>query len=261
MEILSADIMTFMASYIWPFARLSGMVMVMIVSGAKTTPPMIRLFYCLALTAMVAPVLPPMPNVELFSLGSFMIILQQSLIGIAIGFVTVMLIQTFVIAGQIIAMQTSLGFAAMADPASGQTSPVIGQIYILLGTLVYLSVNGHLFMIETVVKSFETLPVSASGLMAVQYYEIAGWMSVMIAAALSMSLSAVVAMLVINFSFGVMTKAAPQLNVFSLGFAVGMVAGLFIIYLSLKSFMFHFNAQWQRAGELICSLLNNACAY
>ncbi|QUM83978.1 MULTISPECIES: flagellar biosynthetic protein FliR [unclassified Moritella] len=261
MEILSADIMTFMASYIWPFARLSGMVMVMIVSGAKTTPPMIRLFYCLALTVMVAPVLPPMPNVELFSLGSFMIILQQSLIGIAIGFVTVMLIQTFVIAGQIIAMQTSLGFAAMADPASGQTSPVIGQIYILLGTLVYLSVNGHLFMIETVVKSFETLPVSASGLMAVQYYEIAGWMSVMIAAALSMSLSAVVAMLVINFSFGVMTKAAPQLNVFSLGFAVGMVAGLFIIYLSLKSFMFHFNAQWQRAGELICSLLNNACAY
>ncbi|KXO14219.1 Flagellar biosynthesis protein FliR [Moritella sp. JT01] len=261
MEILSADIMTFMASYIWPFARLSGMVMVMIVSGAKTTPPMIRLFYCLALTAMVAPVLPPMPNVELFSLGSFMIILQQSLIGIAIGFVTVMLIQTFVIAGQIIAMQTSLGFAAMADPGSGQTSPVIGQIYILLGTLVYLSVNGHLFMIETVVKSFETLPVSASGLMAVQYYEIAGWMSVMIAAALSMSLSAVVAMLVINFSFGVMTKAAPQLNVFSLGFAVGMVAGLFIIYLSLKSFMFHFNAQWQRAGELICSLLNNACAY
>jgi len=260
-EILSADIMTFMASYIWPFARLSGMVMVMIVSGAKTTPPMIRLFYCLALTVMVAPVLPPMPNVELFSLGSFMIILQQSLIGIAIGFVTVMLIQTFVIAGQIIAMQTSLGFAAMADPASGQTSPVIGQIYILLGTLVYLSVNGHLFMIETVVKSFETLPVSASGLMAVQYYEIAGWMSVMIAAALSMSLSAVVAMLVINFSFGVMTKAAPQLNVFSLGFAVGMVAGLFIIYLSLKSFMFHFNAQWQRAGELICSLLNNACAY
>jgi len=250
-----------MASYIWPFARLSGMVMVMIVSGAKTTPPMIRLFYCLALTVMVAPVLPPMPNVELFSLGSFMIILQQSLIGIAIGFVTVMLIQTFVIAGQIIAMQTSLGFAAMADPASGQTSPVIGQIYILLGTLVYLSVNGHLFMIETVVKSFETLPVSASGLMAVQYYEIAGWMSVMIAAALSMSLSAVVAMLVINFSFGVMTKAAPQLNVFSLGFAVGMVAGLFIIYLSLKSFMFHFNAQWQRAGELICSLLNNACAY
>ncbi|PKH09440.1 flagellar biosynthetic protein FliR [Moritella sp. Urea-trap-13] len=261
MEILSADIMTFLASYIWPFARLSGMVMVMIVSGAKTTPVMIRLFYCLALTAMVAPVLPPMPNVDLFSLTSFMIILQQSLIGIAVGFVTLMLIQTFVVAGQIIAMQTSLGFASMADPSSGQTSPVIGQIYILLGTLVYLSVNGHLFMIETVVKSFDTLPVSASGLVAIQYYEIAGWMSVMMAAALSMSLSAVVAMLVINFSFGVMTKAAPQLNVFSLGFAVGMVAGLFIIYLSLKSFMFHFDAQWQRAGELICSLLNNACAY
>jgi flagellar biosynthetic protein FliR len=260
-EILSADIMTFIASYIWPFARLSGMVMVMIVSGAKTTPVMIRLFYCLALTAMVAPVLTPMPNVDLFSLRSFMIILQQSLIGIAVGFVTLMLIQTFVVAGQIIAMQTSLGFASMADPSSGQTSPVIGQIYILLGTLVYLSVNGHLFMIETIVKSFDTLPVSESGLVAIQYYEIAGWMSVMIAAALSMSLSAIVAMLVINFSFGVMTKAAPQLNVFSLGFAVGMVAGLFIIYLSLKSFMFHFDAQWQRAGELICSLLNNACAY
>ncbi len=237
------------------------MVMVMIITSAKTTPAMIRLFYCLALTVMVAPVLPPMPDVELFSLASFMIILQQSLIGIAIGFVTVMLIQTFVIAGQIIAMQTSLGFASMADPSSGQTSPVIGQIYIILGTLVYLSVNGHLFMIETVVKSFETLPVASSGLVAIQYKTIASWLSVMFAAALSMSLSAIVAMLVINFSFGVMTKAAPQLNVFSLGFSVGMIAGLFIIFLSLSNFMFHFNAQWQRAGELICSLLNNACAY
>ncbi|MFT5879623.1 MAG: flagellar biosynthetic protein FliR [Moritella sp.] len=261
MEILSADIMAFIASYIWPFARLSGMVMVMVITSAKTTPPMIRLFYCLALTVMVAPVLPPMPDVELFSMSSFMIILQQSLIGIAVGFVTTMLIQTFVIAGQIIAMQTSLGFASMADPSSGQTSPVIGQIYIILGTLVYLSVNGHLFMIETIVKSFETLPVSSSGLVAIQYQTIASWLSVMFAAALSMSLSAIVAMLVINFSFGVMTKAAPQLNVFSLGFAVGMIAGLFIIFLSLGNFMFHFNAQWQRAGELICSLLNNACAY
>lgn len=261
MEILSSEIMTYMASYIWPFARLSGMVMVMIVSGAQTMPVVIRLFYCLALTVMVAPVLPAMPDVELFSLTSFMIILQQSLIGIAIGFVTVLLIQTFVIAGQIIAMQTSLGFAAMADPSSGQTSPVIGQIYILLGTLVYLSVNGHLFMIETIVKSFETLPVASTGLVAIQYKSIAAWLSTMFGAALSMSLSAIVAMLVINFSFGVMTKAAPQLNVFSLGFAVGMMSGLFIIYLSLESFLFHFNAHWIRAATLICSLAANACSY
>lgn len=261
MEFLSSEIMSYMASYIWPFARLSGMVMVMIVSGAQTMPMIIRLFYCIVLTVMVAPVLPAMPNVELFSLTSFMIILQQSLIGIAIGFVTVLLIQTFVIAGQIIAMQTSLGFAAMADPSSGQTSPVIGQIYILLGTLVYLSVNGHLFMIETIVKSFETLPVASTGLLAVQYKTIAAWLSTMFGAALSMSLSAIVAMLVINFSFGVMTKAAPQLNVFSLGFAVGMMSGLFIIYLSLESFLFHFNAHWTRAANLICSLAANACAY
>jgi len=260
-EFLSSEIMSYLASYIWPFARLSGMVMVMIVSGAQTMPMIIRLFYCFVLTAMVAPVLPAMPNVELFSLTSFMIILQQSLIGIAIGFVTVLLIQTFVIAGQIIAMQTSLGFAAMADPSSGQTSPVIGQIYILLGTLVYLSVNGHLFMIETIVRSFETLPVASTGLLAVQYKSIAAWLSIMFGAALSMSLSAIVAMLVINFSFGVMTKAAPQLNVFSLGFAVGMMSGLFIIYLSLESFLFHFNAHWARAAKLICSLAGNACTY
>lgn len=259
MEILTSEITAFLASYIWPFARLSGMLMVMVISGARTTPMMIRLFYCLALTAMVAPILPPMPQIELFSLESFLIILQQTLIGIAIGFVTVMLIQTFVMAGQIIAMQTSLGFASMADPSSGQTSPVVGQIYILLGTLIFLSMNGHLFMIDTIVRSFDTLPVSRTGLLAVQYQSIASWFSVMFAAALSMSLSAVVAMLVINFSFGVMTKAAPQLNIFSLGFAIGMIAGLFIIYLSLSNFVIHFDAQWRRASELICTLANNAC--
>ena len=78
--------------------------------------------------------------------------------------------------------------------------------------------------------------------------------------ALSVSLAAVVAMLLINFSFGVMTRAAPQLNVFSMGFAVSMICGLLVIWVSLSGFMEHFLQHWQQVQSLICDLINTECS-
>lgn len=260
MEFSADALMGWIATYLWSFTRIAAMMMVMVTIGSKTTPQRVRLFYALAVTVAVFPVLPPGPaDIELFSFGSAMIILQQILIGVAIGTISVFVVQTFVVAGQVIAMQTSLGFASMADPTNGESSPVVGQFYVLLVTLLFLGVDGHLLMIEMIIRSFQTLPISMQGLLATDYEKLASWFSLMFSAALALSLASMVAMLLVNLSFGIMTKAAPQLNIFSLGFSVSMVFGIFVIWITFSNVPFHFENQWLRGITMMCELLNGAC--
>ncbi len=254
-------IINWLTSYLWPFCRIAALLMVMVGIGARTTPVRIRLFLSLAITFAVVPVLPPMPaDIELFSAASVVVIFQQVLIGVAVGTVSVFVTQTFVIAGQIIAMQTSLGFASMADPLNGQSSPVVGQFYLILVTLLYFAIDGHLIMISMIVESFNTLPVSTQGLNAMDYRNLTGWFGIMFSAALAMSMASIVAMLLVNFSFGVMTRAAPQLNIFSLGFSISMIFGLFILWLTIGHVSGHFESQWLRGGQFMCEMLRGACS-
>ena len=150
MNFSTDQILLWLASYLWPLCRIAGMMMTMVVFGANLTPMFNRLLLAVAITIAVAPVLPIMPEVALFSIGGFLITAQQVLIGATIGLLSQFLVQTFVTAGQIIAMQTSLGFASMADPLNGQSSPVVGQFYLMLVTLLFFAVDGHLVMIQMI---------------------------------------------------------------------------------------------------------------
>lgn len=254
-------ILDVIGSYLWAFSRIAAMMMVMVAVGSNTTPTRVRLFFALSVTMLALPVLPPAPtNIELFSFASFIVVIQQVLIGLAIGTISIFVVQTFVVAGQIIAMQTSLGFASMADPMSGQASPVVGQFYLLFVILLFFGVDGHLLMIEMIIKSFDTLPISQQGLLALDYKNLAGWFSTMFHAALAFSVASMVAMLLVNLSFGIMTKAAPQLNIFSLGFSISMIFGLFVLWITLINVPLHFEGQWVKGVISMCETLNNPCA-
>ena len=110
-EVEALDISHWITRYVYPFARISGLLMVMPLIGTRMVSMRVRLLLAVAVTLVVVPLLPPIPKVEAISLASVIIILQQLLIGILLGFVTELLMQVFVIAGQLIAMQTGLGIA------------------------------------------------------------------------------------------------------------------------------------------------------
>ena len=259
MDILFDEISQTIAAFLLPFFRISSMLMVMTVFGANTTPSRVRLLLSVAITVAVAPVLPPIEAVELMAFSSVFVIAQQILIGVSMGFVTLMVMQTFVLTGQIIGMQTSLGFASMVDPGSGEQTPVVSNFFLLLATLIFLAVDGHLLMFRMLVASFETIPISTQGISIANYRALAEWGSYMFGAALTMSISAIVALLLINLSFGVMTRASPQLNIFSIGFPVTMVSGLLILWLTLGPIMAHFDEVWQAAQLLMCDVLQLQC--
>ena len=223
--------------------------------SAKTVPPPVRALLTLFLTLVIMPVIPPVPVAEVFSLGTFVLVIQQLIIGIAIGFISTMVLNTFVLAGQVVAMQTGLGFASIVDPVNGINVPAVGQFYLILATLLFWTFDGHLAMIKMIVISLEAFPIGEQWWTGEQFKEIAHWAGWMFVAAVTLSLAPIVSLLIVNLAFGVMTKAAPQLNIFSIGFSIAQIMGLVIIWMTMSNFADHFETQWQRAQTFMCQLL------
>ncbi|HSB97172.1 MAG TPA: flagellar biosynthetic protein FliR, partial [Spongiibacteraceae bacterium] len=165
---------------------------------------------------------------------SVVLVAQQLLIGVGLGFFLQLMTQTFVMFGQIAAMQMGLGFASLNDPINGVSVASISQFYLMLVTLLFLGLNGHLIMIEVLTESFYTLPVGAD-IGGGRLQTLLGWASWMFGAGLLMSLPAVTALLIINCSLGVITRAAPQLNIFAIGFPLMVLLGLMILWISMNT--------------------------
>lgn len=206
--------------------------MIVPIFGAQVVPARIRLGLAFAMTVALYPVLPPMPVIEVTGLQSLVIIAMQLLIGLTLGFVVLTILQVFVLAGQTISMQMGLGFASMVDPANGVSVAVLSQWYQVLVTLVFLSINGHLIVLEVLAESFFLMPVSDSAFSQSVFMSVAQFGAWLFEASLMLALPAIAALLLVNLTFGVMTRAAPQLNVFALGFPVTMLAGLVIVWAS-----------------------------
>lgn len=255
LEIEALDVSHWVSRYLYPFARITGLFMVMPIIGSRLVSQRIRIFLALTITLAIVPVLPPMPKVDAVSVASFIIVLQQLLIGIAIGFIVELLMQVFVIAGQLIAMQTGLGIATTVDPSQGASVVVISQWFLFMVSLVFLSLNGHLVLIEILADSFTTFPVGLDGLSAADFGLIIRWSGWMFSSALIIALPALAALLIVNLAFGVMTRAAPQLNIFALGFPVTMIVGLFIMWLNIGEMAVGFQGYMDTLFEFLKKLM------
>lgn len=243
------------ADFMLPFTRVAAMMFIMAAFGAKNIPTRVKTAYCAAFIVMVMPVVPPVRDVNLMSLNLVVQVIQQIIIGLAIGFISQIFIQAFVTAGQVLATQTGLGFAALADPVNGVSVPAIGQFYLILATLLFLVYDGHLAMFQLVMFSFESLPIQGQWLDVNKYWQIAEFGGWIIVTALAITMAPVTAMLVVNIAFGVLTRTAPQLNIFSIGMPISMIAGLLIMYLTLDTFLYHFNLNWQYSIDYACRLV------
>lgn len=236
LALTDGQIGTWVASFMLPMFRITSMLMTMPVFGTTLVPRRVRLYFALAITVVVAPVLPPMPQVNALDLSALLLIGEQIIIGAMLGLFLQLFFQAFVIAGQILSIQMGMGFASMVDPTNGVSSAVIGQFFTMLVTLVFLGMNGHLVVIETLVESFTTMPVG-SGLLVSNFWELANGLGWVLSAGLRIVLPAITALLVINIAFGIMTRAAPQLNIFSIGFPLTLVMGMGILWITLSDIL------------------------
>ncbi len=223
-----------LAMYIWPFFRIGACFMVAPVFGARFVPARLRLFVAGAITLIVAPLVPP-TDVVPFSIQGAIVTIQQVIIGVAMGFALQVVFDALAMGGQLLSNSMGLGFAYNVDPMRGTGTPVLGQLYMLLVTLTFLAINGHLVLIEILAEGFTTLPVGTMGFGSSTLWTVASWGTHLFMGSLMVALPGMTALLIVNLAFGVMSRAAPTLNMFAIGFPITLIFGLVIVFAGLPA--------------------------
>ncbi len=247
MTVTDTELLLMIESWLWPFFRIAGLLMTAPIIGTRMVPVTLRLILAVGISIIAAPSIPAIEYVALSSPEGFMTTIQQIFIGVGLGLVIRLIFVVLEVGGQIIAQQMGLGFAALIDPTSGRQVPVVSQFYVILATLMFFSLNGHLIMIQIVVDSFHTLPVGVDGYTREDTWGVAVWGGWLISSAVLVALPAITAMMIVNLSFGVMTRASPQLNIFAVGFPMMMIMGVFIISITLSNMQHHIVELFEQA--------------
>lgn len=255
MNFREEELLAYLASFIWPFMRVSSMFIAIPVFSVNSVPARLRIMLSLLITFALMPVLPKMPDIALFSYQGWVVTMQQLLIGISAGFILQMVFSILLFAGQSIAYAMGLGFASMVDPATGVQTPVIAQLFVISASLLFLTVNGHLLLIEMLAQSFFTLPVAVIGLDKAALWHMVSWSSQIFAGGVLLSLPIIATLLFVNISFGIASKAAPQLQLFGVGLPITIILGMGLIWIGLADMLEGFADMLQQGFGLVSELL------
>ena len=242
------------AQVFWPFVRVGSCFMVAPAFGAQYVPARIRVVIAGGVALLIAPLVTAPEGVAPFSAAGMIITVQQVVIGAALGFCMQLVFDAVTLGGQLLANSMGLSFAFNIDPLHGAQTPVVGQFYTLLVTLTYLALNGHLRLVETLVDGFRTLPVGTTGFGTDGLWTIVQWGSTLFSGALSVALPGVTALLIVNIAFGVISRAAPAMNLLAVGLPISLVFGLVIVLVGLPTVQSGFVKLLQEALMLVRTL-------
>lgn len=242
MELLAADIVGKFYTFLWPMLRISAMLLTAPIFSLSAFNVRLRVMLAIVLTWLIFP-LYEWPVLDPVSAPGLIEVFNQIMIGAVMGLVMQVVVAALVVAGQSIAAAMGLSMASMIDPNLGNV-PVIAQFLIVLASLVFVGSGGHVILLGLVLQSFEVLPIGTSLLNQDVYGRVIQWSSMMFLGAVLMSLPVLVSMLFINVGLGVVTRAAPSLNIFAVGFPAMIIAGFLILLLSMESIVGRIGWLW-----------------
>lgn len=254
LNITTGQLDLWIAQIFWPFVRVGSCFMVAPAFGAQYVPARIRVVVAGGVALLIAPLVPSPPGVMPFSAPGLVITLQQALIGVALGYCMQLVFDAVTLGGQLLSNSMGLSFAYNLDPLHGSQTPVLGQFYTLLVTMTFLALNGHLRLVEILVDGFRTMPIGTTGLGPDGLWTVVQWSSTLFSGALSVALPGVTALLIVNLAFGIMSRAAPTLNLFAVGLPISLVFGLVIMLVGLPTVQSGFVRLLQDALMLVRTL-------
>ncbi|MGC2166148.1 MAG: flagellar biosynthetic protein FliR [Gallionella sp.] len=231
----SAQLDTWLATLLFPLIRIVAMISTSPVIGNKQVPARVKIGLSALLAIIIAPTLESVPQVSLGSAQGLLIILQQIVIGVAMGFTMRLIFSAVEMAGELAGLQMGLGFASFYDPLNASFTPIIARWLGMVAALAFLALNGHLLMISALAESFSILPIGTM-MRWEGFHAVVVWGGSIFAYALQISLPVLAALLTTNIALGILTRAAPQLNLFAVGFPITLAIGFFVLALSMPSF-------------------------
>jgi flagellar biosynthesis protein FliR len=229
----SAELNIWIASFLWPLTRILGLLMVAPMFGNPSVPATVKIGLGAMLALVIAPAIPPLPAMDPMSFEGLLILVQQFIIGLAMGFAMRVVFAAVEMAGEVAGLTMGFGFATFFDPQTRGRSSAISQFLALLATMMFLAMNAHLALLAALTETFTSLPISATPLNGAGYMQIALLGGKVFSAGLQLSLPIIAALLITNIALGILTRAAPQLNLFGIGFPITLAVGFLVLTLSL----------------------------
>jgi len=229
----AAEINTWIAGFIWPLTRVLGLIAASPFFGNARIPRTARIGLGVMIAVAVAPLVPAIPATDPASWEGLLILAKEFVTGVAMGFAVRLVFAAVEMAGEISSLTMGLGFASFFDPMSQGRSSAISQFLTWIATLTLLVANVHLLLLEALAESFFTLPVSGRLFHGGGFWDLALWGAKIFSAGLQLSLPIVAALLIANVALGILTRAAPQLNLFGIGFPITLGVGFLVLMLSL----------------------------
>jgi flagellar biosynthetic protein FliR len=231
MNLAAIDLVERFYAFMWPMLRISALLLAAPVFSLQALTVRIRVLLALALSVMVYPMF-DWPVIDPLSPAGLLEIMNQLLIGLFMGLLLQIVTAAVVVGGQAISNAMGLSMASLIDPNLGNV-PVVSQFLLILSTLIFVSLGGHALLLALVLESFSSLPVGRSLVSQVAWLQLVSWSSMIFLGAVLMALPVMVTLLFISIGLGVVTRAAPSLNIFSVGLPATIVAGFLVLMLSL----------------------------
>src|SRR6202167_3002120 len=233
----ASDVSLWVSRLWWPTLRVGGFFLSAPIASENTIPSFIKIIMSVSLAFLMSPLVRVPADLSIFSGTGLFAAVQELLIGVAIGMVVQLAFEALTFAGQSVSLTMGLGFATLVDPQHGANTTVLGQMFMIFGVLTYLAIDGHLMLLGALAESFQTLPIGFAHIHGQFLLSMALWGAHVFESGLLIALPAVIALVIVNMALGVITRAAPQLNLFGIGFTVTMLFGFFVLLVGMDGVM------------------------
>jgi flagellar biosynthesis protein FliR len=233
LSVTTAQLDAWLAVLAYPLARILALIGTAPIFGNNALPRRLKLMVGLAVAIGLAPALPEVAPIALNSWNGMLMLFQQTIIGIAMGLTMRVVFAALDVMGELVSLQMGLSFATFFDPMAGGQTAVVGEFLTLISSLIFLALNGHLLMLDALSASFVWLPISDAPLHKEGWMMLVRFGATIFASGLLMALPVVTALLITNIALGILTRAAPQLNLFAIGFPITLTVGFGVLFIAL----------------------------
>ena len=242
MVLLVDDIVQWLSQFLWPLVRVSAFLLAGPFFSLAAVNFRIRVAVVLVITWMIYPLV-DVPDIEPFSFASVTGILHEVFVGGLMGLTLQIVIAALVVAGQAIAGSMGLSMANMIDPNLGNV-PSLSQFFLIIGTLLFLALGGHLIMISVLYSSFEVVPIASGVFNTEMIVSLLRWSSEIFVGAAIIAFPIMIGLLLVNALLGLVSRAAPSLNVFAIGFPALIPLGLLMMLLTMAIWLEQVENLW-----------------
>ena len=248
-----AEVLGWVTPLLWPFLRALALFTALPVLGTRSVPARVRIGLAAFIALAAQPSLPVLPEVALrVSLDSplaLMLVVQQLVIGLSLGFAVRVVFAAVEFAGELIGLQMGLNFAGFFDPLSAATATATSRFFGTTVAWLFIVANGHLLVVAALVQSFSAFPVGPEPFAFLHQMQPQRWGAEIFSTGLWIALPLVTMLLFVNLVLGAISRVAPQINIFSIGFPVTLGVGLLGLLLTLPALNGPFTMTLERLLE------------